>query len=330
MNPENPENPYAPQANAMADWPLILSRVPMRGAEKIAVTPDQAMLFTDGGGQVHRLSSYPGWRDRSRYQFRYVVDLARRHSVFKDEEVPCQTNTASFMVTLEVTWGVMDPAEVVRTGTNEGLRVIQPGLTEIARSIGNNYPIGEFVDFERHLNREFANQPPRFEEGVGIYRCKVQVRQDDRYKGQIFEIDDEKQKLKVTELRGGWVDHIDSPMSILKQYLKQDPEALPQVVAELQRRAAGGDARAHERFTQLLESEKVQDPADFKAYLELGQESFQAAPTDLIEQPRLTAQQTAGLPPSPPAEEEDVMPAELVPEDGVADWVDTPWARDGN
>lgn len=310
--------------------PLILSRAPARRSPKIDIQPDRALVFTDAAGGVVRAASYPNIFELRRYRVRSEVDMARRHSEFVFE-VPSRSRPASFVVSLQVSWGVTDPCEVVRIGLEDGLPVLRPRLEEIVAAIGPDYPIGEFVEFEQRLNQTINQRPPVFPEGVGVFHCSARVRQDDRYRSQVHDIDDERHKISVTQVRGSWVDHIDSEWGLLREHLRQNPGNIPEVLAELRQRAADGNARDDERLRLLLGSDLVTDVADLESVMPILDKDRRSDPRELIDRPRVTAERVAEIGPGrDPEEEEDVMPGEIVGEEpGDVEWVDAPWLREG-
>jgi hypothetical protein len=320
--PPPPQHPHAP---------LIVSQAPMRGAPRIEARPDRALLFTNGRGAVVRLDSHPNRLEALKYRLRYEVDMSRRHSVF-ETEVPSQTRATSFLVTLEVGWGVTDPVEIVRNGISDGDQIIRPRLLETVRSIGRDYPINEYADFEQHLNRRLGDRGPEYREGLGVFGCSARVRPDERHRRKIEEIDDLEHHHTVQTMRGGWVDHVDSEWSLLKEWLRRNPDNIPNVLAELRQRAESGNARDDERLRLLLDSGLVRDMADLETGMPIIQQPARFDPNDAIDRPRLTAEQVPPPPSLEPVmdEEEDTMPADIVeqPEDGVTGWTPAPWHQE--
>lgn len=330
MNPQNPYPPMPVPAPPHPEGSLILSMTPMRGASRIPLLPGRALVFVDGNGTVVRPASYPNLLEAFKYRMRYEVDLSRRHTVFT-ANVPSATRPVSFSVTVETDWGVTDPVAVVENGLGDGWAFLRPRLLRTVRSIAHSYPIGEFIDLEEHLNRSLG-QGVSHPEGVGAFHCVVRVQPDERYQGQLTQLDDAKHEITLSDLKGSWVNHINGEWDLLKRHLREHPDEIPQVLKALQDRADKGNARDDERLRLLLGSGLLQDMADLETGLPIIQQDARFISNDAIEGPRLTARQDNALPqPSPEVldEDEDVMPADLVPEDNVTGWVRPPWQQDG-
>lgn len=332
--------PGAPPASTpppISDKPLILGEVSMRGASKIALIPNRALLFSDKSGVIVRLNSYPNLIEARRYDMRYEVDMSMRHARW-DTEVPSRSRTAPFIVTMSVNWGVTDPAAVVQFGITSGLEIIRPRLEEIARTIGHSYPVHESIDFERHLNRVLEKRTS-YPEGVGVLHCTVQVRQDERVLAHESAILEEEHKIRIREIQGRWVAHIDSELDLLKEYLKDNRADIPAVLEEMRKRAEAGTARDTQRYQDLLKSDLVTSMDDLEEGLKIIESDATGArssPISLV-QPRSEAISA----PDDAGDADEVQEAEVVEEDvdprslkkkegGVDGWVSAPWRKDAD
>ncbi|GAA2601584.1 hypothetical protein GCM10010435_96210 [Winogradskya consettensis] len=145
---------------------IILSVTPVqRGIfdRSKGTLPNVAVVYSTGSGQVAYFDGRPlTWSEQafSQYRTRYDVDLSehRRTAELRSTPLPSRGDFYFFIATVDVTFRVSDPAEVVRRNIRDPLPVVYGHLANKFRVITRGFDIEESTQAEIALRNAFDGE----------------------------------------------------------------------------------------------------------------------------------------------------------------------------
>ncbi|MEU4422041.1 hypothetical protein AB0F81_15560 [Actinoplanes sp. NPDC024001] len=166
--------------------PLIVSETPVpRGPFKpeASRSPSVATVYATGTGDVVSFQGKPvGWwqRSRSAFQTRYDVDMREHHRTveLRSKPLPSRGDVYFFIATVDVSFRVHDPEEIVRRGVQDALPLVYGHLVHVFRSITRGFDIEQSTEAEEAIRRRFAGEV-RLQQGITILGVAPQLRPDE-------------------------------------------------------------------------------------------------------------------------------------------------------
>jgi uncharacterized protein YegL len=184
--------------------PLILNQEPVAKSIRPrtkASRPNIAVVYADAFGQIGYFGGRPlSWAEltRSRYRFRYEVDLSdhRRTAQLDSSPLPARGDAYFFRSIVDVGFRVTKPDEVVRRNVTDALGVVYGYLISTFRPVTRRYDIQDAQGAETELNLLFQN-PVELPEGITIYRCTTQLLPDRAAQDYLNSLENAKRNMEV-------------------------------------------------------------------------------------------------------------------------------------
>jgi hypothetical protein len=137
--------------------------------------PSQALVFTTDDGTVVELPRLPSAMGSFKYRYRYEVDSSDHRSSWT-EVLPSGTGGYGFQASLDATWTVTAPGQVVR----RNIRTVAAGDAAVALAIRNLlwphaglYPIDRLADFDTFVRSSFCANCHSLPEGLTVSALTV-------------------------------------------------------------------------------------------------------------------------------------------------------------
>ncbi|MFF3410870.1 hypothetical protein ACFYW8_32610 [Streptomyces sp. NPDC002742] len=283
--------------------------------------PSQALVFTTDDGTVVELPRLPSAMGSFKYRYRYEVDTSDHRSSWM-EVLPSGTGGYCFQASLDTTWTVTAPSEVVR----RNISTVADGDATVALAIRNLlwphaglYPIDRLADFDAFVRSSFCAGCHSLPEGLTVSALTVGLsldqeatdhlralrqaaerqrllqveHQTDRTRQQLEQVlqaDRENAIRQAAQGDGGILIHL----------IAQDPGKLREIMLDLGQRQDVAAERKIKTLRDLIEAKLIQ-PAEAQ---QMWQDMHSPAPL-LGPEPSAALQQTA-----PPAQ---LMPGAFSP-----------------
>ncbi|MCC3777025.1 hypothetical protein K6I33_001526, partial [Streptomyces sp. UNOB3_S3] len=141
--------------------------------------PGVAFLYATPKGDIVRVSKQLSWRQRSKYVRRYEVDMGDHHRTAKlhSTPLPSADQAHCFEATIDMSFRVTEPEEIVRRNIQDGLPLVYRHLAALFRPVARRFAIEDAAGLETHLNQQ-CRSAMKLDEGVTIFRCVVSIAPD--------------------------------------------------------------------------------------------------------------------------------------------------------
>ena len=151
----------------MAGWRVSARRPIPKG--------NASLVFVDGRGQVHAAKQAVTlgeavWGNLRRL---YEVDTAEHDASFSGQ-LPCQEKGFSFDFTIQLSWQVHLPDQIVRDGRRDVAPLYTRYLTELCKEHSEEYGLEQRDQAERKLSEELV-EPLVLPEGITLRRCSIDL-----------------------------------------------------------------------------------------------------------------------------------------------------------
>lgn len=143
--------------------------------------PDRALIFSRGDGTAEGLSSRPSAFGGRRYRYRYEVSTADNRLEWQDQ-LASSTAGYAFLATLEVTWRVTDPVEIVRRGlaeTRAGDLIARREMVKMLTVVSRQFDIKDHSEAQQELTTRFGSSQRTVPDGLTIDGFAVKLQLDD-------------------------------------------------------------------------------------------------------------------------------------------------------
>lgn len=244
--------------------------------------PSQALVFTTDDGTVVELPRLPSAMGSFKYRYRYEVDTSDHRSSWT-EVLPSGTGGYGFQASLDATWTVTAPGQVVR----RNIRTVADGDAAVALAIRNLlwphaglHPIDRLADFDTFVRSRFCTGHHALPEGLTISALTVGFSLDQEAVDHLRALRQaaDKQTLLQAEHRTDrtrqqleqvlQADREDAIRQaargdggILIRLVAQDPGKLREIMLDLGQRQEVAAERKMKMLRDLIEAKLVQ-PAD--------------------------------------------------------------------
>ncbi|MFF7330169.1 hypothetical protein [Streptomyces sp. NPDC008150] len=156
--------------------PLVAGPYPVTmGNRGTPPLPSQALVFTTDDGAVVELPRLPSAMGSFKYSYRYEVDTSDQWSSWT-EVLPSATGGYGFQASLDATWTVTAPGEVVRRNIN----TVGHGRTAVALAMRNLlwphaglYTIDRLADLDTFVRSTFCANHHTLPEGLTVSALTV-------------------------------------------------------------------------------------------------------------------------------------------------------------
>ncbi|GAA3447189.1 hypothetical protein [Planomonospora venezuelensis] len=167
-----------PPDPAFASTGLIGQSGPVTfGARGPLPRPGVAVVYATRTGDAVVLPRRPSGLEVRRYQTWHEVDITR-HQDMVQADVRSKVDSMQFRLQAEVTWGVSDPAAIVRYGTTDGVGPVRSQLIDRAWRITRRFDIEQCDAAEEQLQGQFESGTMILEEGITIFRAIIKLHSD--------------------------------------------------------------------------------------------------------------------------------------------------------
>lgn len=181
--------------------PLILSRQPVRRLGPVAaIDPSRAVVYASPVGQLYWLQDrLPSLSDQflGRFSTRYEIDMSDHHRKARLESspMPCSDQVHFFQASLDISFRVTDPTEIVRRNVQDALAVVYGQVAQLLRGISRRFAIEDAARAEAAMNQRFE-QHLVLDEGITVHRCLVELNPDQAAQRHLTGLTQAKRELK--------------------------------------------------------------------------------------------------------------------------------------
>ncbi|PWR13393.1 hypothetical protein DKT69_20960 [Micromonospora sicca] len=244
---------------SLATIPLILGEAPVPVSSRMAPTyrPSTAIVYATRAGDLKvfdsgrpmRLSDLRG----GRYSTRYEVDV-RKHQAVLAARMPSRDGVYDFMASLEVTFQVTEPEQVVRESIRDALVPVRDHLLDTCRSITRQFAPEQAGEAELAIDRG-VDRNTLIRGGITIHSVHSRLTLDDRARQHLADLRQELRHASLGDaLRA-------NPREMLQKHLIQHPDDAAEVLKRLAERGGSLDDRARRVLAELLERDIIK-PSD--------------------------------------------------------------------
>ncbi|GHJ45898.1 hypothetical protein Cs7R123_32400 [Catellatospora sp. TT07R-123] len=223
-----------------ASVPVFSLRVPTRPSTAVVYATPAGDLEVFDSGRPMRPSDLMG----GRYSTRYEVDV-RKHQAVLTARMPSNNVGYDFTASLEVTFQVTEPEQVVRESVGDALIPVRDYLLDKCRSITRQFAVEQVGQAELAINGE-VDRNTLIPGGITIHSVRSRLTLDDETGRLLAERSHELRHASEPEVLNA------NPTELLQLYLNHRPEDAAEVLELLAKREGSFDDRVHRVLVELF------------------------------------------------------------------------------
>jgi hypothetical protein len=147
---------------------------------------DRALVFTTGSGVVDAFLPplRPSRTELATRNYRavYEIDMGIHHLTMA-EQLPSHGDAFSFRAEVDITWQVIDPAQVVRSGLRDVPALISPRIQSLMRSASRKFPVEQSAEAEAAVQDRLLGATVAEDVGLRVH-CTARLDLDEAARAQ--------------------------------------------------------------------------------------------------------------------------------------------------
>lgn len=194
-----------------------------------------------------------------RFRRQYDVDISQ-HFDTEQLELPARDDAFRFQGTMDVTWGVTDPTQVVKRNVADGLALVRSALLQRMWAISRLYQVEQCAAADAEINRQLGGGPVALPEGITVFRFSIRLTLDEQTRNYLqqqrnhgYETAHSLRQMELTRRS------LAGENGLLVMHLTQHRDDTASIIQMLENERATNESRCIELFRELIDKGLIQD-----------------------------------------------------------------------